>query len=81
MVEAPKPYATPLAVLLLITRADDPKFSASATWIKDIGPWRCVDCSVSMAWMRKTEVRAAHARLKKEGYAWEKFEGVVRLLE
>jgi hypothetical protein len=84
--EAQKPYATPtparkdLAVLLLITRADDPKSSASATWLKDIGPWRCVDCSMSMAWMRKAEVKEAHARLKREGYMWEKFEGVVRVL-
>jgi hypothetical protein len=79
--EAPKPYTKPLAVLLLITRADDPKFSAYATWLKDIGPWRCVDCSMSLAWMKKTEVSAAHERLKMEGYVWEKFEGVVRVLE
>ena len=86
MAEAQKPDTTPaptrkeLAVLLLISRADDPKFSAYATWLKDIGPWRCVDCSVSMAWMRKTEAKDAHARLKSEGYMWEKFEGVVRIL-
>jgi hypothetical protein len=80
MAETQKPDTKPLAVLLLITRADDPKFSATATWLKDVGPWRCVDCSVSMAWMRKTEVRAAHARLKNEGYVWEKIGGVVRVL-
>lgn len=66
-----------LAVLLLVSRHGEP--DATAVWLRmDGNPWRCIECSVSLSWMRKTEVREAHARLARDGYDWQKIEGIVR---
>ena len=66
-----------LAVLLLISRHGEP--DATAVWLRAEGnPWRCIECSISLSWMRKAEVKEAWARLERDGYRWEKIEGEVR---
>jgi hypothetical protein len=70
-----------LAVVLLIRRPGSTEPDLAAAWIRTIGPWYCADCSPELAWMRKTDVKAAWARLAEEGYAWEKIECEIRPLD